>query len=389
MQALAQLAGGGASSAPVVRNTSGPGYVEMGPVVAYPGLDLQAGYNDNLYLRPSNVVGSPITVISPYVRFEMKSGANAYELVYRGDFADYRDSPADNYEHHLLQANARFVFDARNDMRLRAEGRIGSDPRGSTDRAISGAPDQWRQSTLYALYGYGASGAQGRIEVDTRWTALRYTNNRDTTAASDRDTTDLGGTFYWRVAPKTRLLFQARYSNIDYKLPGSLQSSRENYYYAGAQWEATAQTTGYAKFGWMDKRFDDGTGRAESSPSWDLGVRWSPLSYSVVDVTAQRGFVESTGLGDGIVSTRSTIAWTHAWNSRLNHSLYFSNIGDQYFGAGTSRRDQTNTLGLRVDYLFQRWLRLGAEYAYTERDSNDPIYDYRRNLILFTVRGTL
>lgn len=37
----------------------------------------------------------------------------------------------------------------------------------------------------------------------------------------------------------------------------------------------------------------------------------------------------------------------------------------------------------------QRWLRLGAEYLYTVRDSNYIDSDYKRNQLMFFVVGTL
>ena len=57
----------------------------MGPLVAYPGVDLQAGYNDNLHLTNANVISSSLSVISPYVKLEAKVGANVYDIQYRSD----------------------------------------------------------------------------------------------------------------------------------------------------------------------------------------------------------------------------------------------------------------------------------------------------------------
>ena len=350
---------------------------------------MQAGYNDNIYLRPANVVGSAISVISPYVKLELKTGGNVFDLQYRSDFTRYHDAPADSYANHLLQANAQIRFDARNDLRLRAEERAGVDPRGSTDRFIAASPDEWRQTNLFAMYGYGARGNPGRLEFDGSWTSRRYINNRLSTAVADRDTTDLGATFFWRIAPKTRVFIQARHALIDYALDTSTQSSTETRYYVGAQWEATAKTSGYAKVGWMEKRFNSGGSRAESGASWDLGVRWSPLSYSVVDVTAQRTFVESTGVGDAVINSRTTVGWTHAWSSRFNHNLYWWKANDDFVGAGATRQDDTVTMGLRLSYRYQRWLSLGAQFSHTERDSNDALFRYRRNVLMFSVSGTL
>ena len=104
---------------------------------AYPGLDFQVGYNDNLHLTRTNQVSSPITVISPYVKLETRVGGSSFDIQYRGNFASYLDSPADDYSDQMLQANARLRFDVRNDLQLRIEGRSGNDPRGSTDRTFA------------------------------------------------------------------------------------------------------------------------------------------------------------------------------------------------------------------------------------------------------------
>jgi hypothetical protein len=37
----------------------------------------------------------------------------------------------------------------------------------------------------------------------------------------------------------------------------------------------------------------------------------------------------------------------------------------------------------------QRWLTLGAEYTYTNRDSNQDNFDYKKNLLLFSAKVAL
>ena len=147
---MSQATGPAASGSVSTSEGRGPGSIQLGPVAAYPGLDFRAGYNDNLHLTNTNQVSSPNTIISPYVKLETKDGGNVFDVLYRGNFATYQNSRADDYSDELLQANARLRFDVRNDLQLRVEGRTASDPRGSTDRAFSAVPDEWRQTTLYA-----------------------------------------------------------------------------------------------------------------------------------------------------------------------------------------------------------------------------------------------
>ncbi len=369
--------------------TSGPGGIPVGPLTVYPGVDLAHGYNDNLFLRPTATSSSSYTIVSPYVRAEAKTGPHKFDFGLRIDSGRFHSSPADSYTDYALVGTGDMVFSGRAGLKLRAEHKRGHDPRGSTDRGFSAAPDEYDNTGIDGVFRYGAPGARGRIEVDAAAFARRYTNNRDTTAAADRDTAQAGGTFFWRVMPRTELLGQVGHRNIDYKLASSTLDSTETRYLVGVKWEATAATTGTAKFGHQTKKFDSAARQDFSGSSWDVGVRWSPLTYSVFDFVTSKQTGESTGVGDTVVGTNYGVTWSHAWSSRLRTQALASLRNDAFQGAGITRKDDTGSFGLKVAYDFRRWLKLGAEYTHTERDSNDNTFNYKRNLLLFTVGATL
>jgi hypothetical protein len=369
--------------------TAGPGGFPVGPLTVYPGVDLTEGYDDNLFLRPSNQKSSNFTLLNPYVRAEAKSGPNKYDAEFRIFDARYHSSPADSYTDYLLGAGGDWVFSGRAGLNVRASYRQGHDPRGSTDRAVSATPDVYDNSSIQGQFRYGASGARGRIEIDAGADRVHFTNNRTYTEAADHDTGRIGGTFYWRVAPRTELLAQASYAAINYSLATSTQDSTENRYLVGAKWEATAATTGYAKFGYQTKKFDASGHENFSGSSWDVGVRWSPLTYSVFDFVSSKQTAESTGVGDSILGKNYGVTWSHAWSSRLRTQALATFRNDKFIGAGVTRADDTTSFGAKVTYDFRRWLRLGAEFTHTERDSNDNNLDYKRNQLLFTLGATL
>jgi len=291
---------------------------------------------------------------------------------------------------YAITGDAELVFSGRSALRLSAAHRRATEGRGTTDRTVSPAPDEYEDTGMEGLYRYGAPGAQGSIEVEGGALAHRYTNNRAFTSAGDRDTLRLGGTFFWRVMPRTDLLFQAQRGEIDYKLAGSTLDSTERRLLVGAKWEATAATTGTAKFGRMRKDFEAGGRSSVSDSSWDVGVRWSPLTYSVFDFTSSKVTSETTLVGaDTVVSKAYGVLWSHAWSSRVRTQALASLRNDAFVGAGINRNDDTTTFGLKVGYDFRRWLRLGAELTHYERESNLPTLDYKRNLLLFTMGATL
>ena len=366
-----------------------PGGIPVGPLIVYPAVDFAQGYDDNLFLRPSNRRSASFTTVSPQLRAEGKTGPHKFDVGLRIDDSRNHSSPADSYTNYALTGNAELVFSGRESLKLSAVRRHGEDPRGTTDRNVSTEPDQYDVTGIDGVFKYGAAGAQGRIEVDGGAQATRYTNNRSFTNAADRDVLKLGGTFFWRVAPRTELLFQAQRGGVDYKLASSTLDSTDTRYLFGVKWEATAATTGTAKFGRMYKDFDSASRPDFSGSSWDVGVRWSPLTYSVFDFTSAKQTSESTGVGDTIVGKSYGVTWSHAWSSRLRTQALANFRNDTFPGAVVSRSDDTTSFGLKASYDFRRWLRLGAEFTHSERESNDPGLNYKRNLLLFTVGGTL
>jgi polysaccharide biosynthesis protein VpsM len=372
-----------------VAQQDGPAGIAIEPFIVYPGIDFALGRDDNLFSSDINKKSSTLFLTSPWVRVEGKPGPHRFDLIFRSDIGRYKDSSDDNYEDYSLVANGQAVFSARTDLKAHAEYIYGHDPRGSTDRPFATKPDEFVNAGAEATLGFGALGARGRVEASGGIYTRQYQNNSTFTEASDRDTGIFGGTFLWRVAPRSQLLFQAERRHIDYDLPASTLDSDETRYYVGARWDATALTSGTAKFGALRKKFDSDARQDVSTGSWDVGVRWSPLTYSVFDLNTSRQTNESTGVGDTIVSSNYTVTWTHAWSSRVRSQVFGNWRNDDFRGAGVTREDDTGTLGLRLYYQFRRWLRFGTEYTHTDRASTDPAFDYKRNLILFTVGATL
>ena len=393
------LAGFALAQAPAEEDASGtsagPGAVPLGPLVAYPGVEAKYGHNDNLYSSKINTGSSTTTILSPYVSLEAKTGGHTFTGLFRYDHGEFKNSHADDYNDYLLEGRADLVFSGRAGLGLHAARQYGHDPRGSTDRVGGPTPDEWVNQGVEGVFRYGAPGAQGRIEVNSGYFIREYQNNRTTTVNSDRNTTTLGGTFFWRVAPKTELLANAEHRKIDYDnistTTQTSQSSTEDRLYAGAKWEATALTSGTVKFGQIKKNFVDPSRSSFSGSSWDAAVAWKPRTYSTVDLATSRQTNESTGLGDTIVTNIYGVTWTHAWNSRFRSQLLANKRHDNFFGGQppATRIDDTKTYGLSLTYQFRRWVRFGAEYTRTERESNNSTFDYQRNLLLFSVNATL
>jgi hypothetical protein len=375
---------------PATPPTSGAASVQLGdtPFYVLPYVGLAAGYDDNLFLSSRNEKSSSLYVLSPGIKIDARDANKVIQLGYQAQIGRYGQSEDDDYVDQTARAQFDMAFDRRNFLRMGLDHFRNHDPRGSTDRPISGSPDRFKLTNPYASYAFGAPGAAGRVEAYYNYADKKYLNNRETTQFGDRKNEEFGGAFYWRVMPKTYLMAEARETRIGYRSPAVPLDAHERRYYGGVMWEATAATTGTIKVGNLKRRFDSEVGLADfSGTSWEGLVTWAPRTYSKFDFYTARQTNESTGLGDFILSSIAGVAWNHSWSSVLSTGVDYRYQKDEY--QGFDRSDKTNILGLRVGYKFRRWLTLGAEFAHAQRDSNLPLFEYDKNLYLLTATASM
>lgn len=367
-------------------DTTRPGPIQFGssPLSMSPYFGMAVGRDDNLFLSNSNEKASSVLIFSPGFSLDARGSNSVFQMKYQGQIGRYGQSDDDNYVDHTGRATFDLAFDRRSFLRFGLDAIRSHDPRGSTDRPVAGRPDVYRLVTPSVAYAFGAPGAAGRVEVYASNADRRYLNNRLTTEASDREAREVGGAFYWRVAPKTYVLAEARNTDISYRRP-SAANGDEQRYYGGVSWEATAATVGTLKVGRLTRNFD--SGGDEDATSWEGIISWSPRTYSKFDFYTSRQTSESTGLGRYILSSIGGVSWNHAWSSFLSTGVDLRYQKDDY--RGFDRKDEITSAGLRAGYKLRRWLTIGAEYNYTNRDSNSPVFEYDKNLYLLTATATM
>lgn len=377
----------------VAQESSKPSGVPVGPMVAYPEVDLTFKSNDNIYSQPASGTrkSSNITVIAPKIKLEAKDGPHTYDVGYRVEHGSYSGVSSANYTDQALSANANWVFSGRAGLKLGAEYMLGHDDQGAVPGAATHAnPDKYHQTSFNALAGYGAEGAQGRVEVEGGVINKRYDNFKLTAAGlpdntkRDRDDTKLGATFYWRVAPKTQLLFQAVQTKYDYKTSSfgtwTTLDSTDRKYLVGVTWEAAAKTTGIFKVGQTKKDFSDASLRDFSKAGWEGQIKWSPLTYSSFDFSSSKTPGEST-IGNASLDTRHGVNWNHAWNSRVSSVASYNYTDTDYqSNAGVSQSDKINAYSLKVNYQWMRTIKLGAGYERTDKSSTSATSAYKRDI---------
>ena len=364
-----------------------------GAPIVYGGLyiylDARAteGRNDNVLGASNNTISSSLFGLEPEVVAEVKNHGDRYTASYLGSYVRYQNSSSDNFNHHDFRVAGDDIFDSRTRLSWNAGYIVSTDPRGSTDRAISSTPDEWHAPTVAGIFSYGATDAIGRVEADASYLNKTYTNNRATTIGSDVDISTVSARFFYRIAPKTSLLIEAKDIKSAYALENSPNSNSDRRLMVGATWVATAATTGIFKIGYLDKSFDQAGITGYKGIAWEGKVRWLPLTYSTFDATVSKLPSDSTGVGDYVMNNNYDLLWTHRWTSQFSSKVDLGYVKSDYVNG--NRQDNLKNIGLGVSYDMRRWLRLGAEITNTNRSSTVPGNEFSRNVVLFTLQSTL
>ena len=136
------------------------------------------------------------------------------------------------------------------------------------------------------------------------------------------------------------------------------------------------------------KDFNDAERGSSRQVTWEGQIRWSPRTYSHVDINLLKTPAETTGgVGNFVDSTTTGAVWTHEWTSLISTAATATYLTSAY--QGVARTDNTLTYGLKATYRMRRWLSFGADYSNNSRTSSDSNFDYKRNLFMLFVNATL
>jgi len=369
-------------------NAIDPAPILFDPISVIPQMVIDVQHNDNLFLDETSPQSSMIKLLKPSVQLLAERRNSAYRLTYNLEDARYANSSADDYTDHRLIAEAIFEL-SRHRVDVTGMYLKGHEQRGANNSKFGDKPSEYTDKSFGVVYRYGAEGAIANVELTGSYLDHSFDNFKALNESRDRENSRFGATFFYRLAPKTAAIFELRYEDIDYDLVvlGTPDlDSVETKYLVGVKWDATAKTSGTAKFGRMEKEYDSSR-KDQGSMSWEVSAQWAPLTYSIFDVSATQEFEEATGTEDAIDSQVLSLSWGHDWNERFSTNVGLSRMEEEY--SGISRTDETDGFTLSANYDIQRWLGIGLAYTNTDRASDVPGESYDNEQVMLTLSFSL
>lgn len=346
--------------------------------------------HDDNPLRNVNANADSAAKLAPQLQYLTSYSKHRLSVNYQGDYALYNDNDKLNYDNHQLTVLAKLEHSLKlsSEFKLTYQDEIEKpDSNNSTSLFITEFNHSQKKQATAKLY-YGKQSSIGQLVFGLDHHQNRYTNNLQNYRDYDRNR--ISATFYYRIAPKIRLLLQATSANYDYQVRNELasQSSKENFYLAGVQWHITAKTHGTFKLGYQDKKFTQDNYDDISGLSYALDMTWKPNTYSKVKIAASREVKESSQfLSSAFINNVYSIQGEHNITPRTKLTAGYS-FDTADISSTLKRTDKRNNINLAIQHSLLNWLEIKLDYRLVARKSDISAYEFTANIIGLSLTTT-
>ena len=355
-----------------------------------PLIGMQLQYEDNVRRTPEqNKQSDSLLILKSKLPLLWDFGKHKLDLTYKGEYAQYAEQEALDYNDHRL--GSKLLLD--HSLRLNSEFELGYIQEHNTPddnnviANLTAEPNRWQESYAKAGLSYGKASSQGQIITKLEYKQRSYTNNNQ--QYLDANITRLSGAFYYRIAPKTRIPFEASLTSYDYQNTTPLTDPSSNAYklLTGLTWEASAKSTGIFQFGLLEKKYDNSLFKDTSILMLKLDGVWKPNTYTKMVFGAIRDTAESLQVNSkAYIQNHLHTEITHMATPRtalIFAALYTVAKTDDF----AAIKDNRYKFRLETRYSLLRWLNIGAGYKYIERDSDLNNLDFKTNIFMIEAQA--
>ena len=342
-------------------------------------------------LRDSNVennfneAADNLLKFAPHISFSNIIGKHQFSATYAGTFTKYSELSEFDYDEHLATIGIVFDHSTKLSTEFALSYEDAVEQPGSTNGVSANAFNQFNLSQISAAIFYGTRQSIGQFVVELDYNNIDFANTEQ--RFRNAEITNITGSYFYRIAPNTRLLIELVNANFDYSDTESSddQSSQQNTYSTGIEWTSSAQTTSIFRVGYQTRDFDNPAFSNANELAYSLDLIWQPKTYTQVTFGASRAGAESAIRGTAdLIRTTYSIDLQHQLSSLL---VFDSLIG--FTQNDISIRTDTNTnFQLGLTYSVKHWLDVSLSYALENRQSNDSLSEYDSELIQLSFIST-
>jgi hypothetical protein len=342
------------------------------------GLLLNVGLSvksDSNITRTAEETFDKIAIFSPQLQFLSNVGQHKFVFDYQGDFTTYNDNNQYNYNANALSLVTQFEHSYRfsSAFSLGYQDNIEEPGTNIAQNELGNEFNKFTRKSAKIKFSYGTIISNGQLALGLDHNQQRYTNNQQ--GFRDLDQNTLTGAFFYRMAPKIRLLFEASTARFDdvASIITTDRTSDENRFLAGVNWAETAIISGTFKVGYQQKDYADEGFNDIDGLSYFLNMLWQPHRFNKVKIGAKRTTRESAqqDIGGFIITTYS-LGLEHELSSRTQLNVSYEQ-DESGFNNVQNGSDTRKIVTMNITHSLRAWLDIRLDYRHLARSSNNEI----------------
>lgn len=362
--------------------------VHVGSFFIFPTLGNSLSYTDNVFWSHSEAKSDFLYNLTPRLNINSDWNRHAVRLSAGGDLGYYFEETTENYQDAFASAAGRLDITSGTVLNGSVGVQREHESRGDPNNAGGLEP------TIFNTYVAAMQGSH-------RFNRLTLSLGGDVRRIDYDDTEGAGGTsidgddrdrVIYRPGVQAAYEFSPGYSafvrtEADIRRydqttdnAGFQRDSQGYDVVGGAAVDLTGLLFGDFFAGIRQRYFEDSRFETITGPVVGSKLTWVPTGLTTVTMQIDSQIIESTGANtSGYNSTGIGVGVDH---ELLRNLILYGGVGFRYDDfEGIDRTDKFITGTVGADYLWNRYLSLGARYTYSGRDSDAPGSDYSRNLI--------
>jgi hypothetical protein len=377
--------------------------VLVGPLRLHPHMGVAQMYTDNVFRTNSNRVSDFLTTLAPGIQARLPfAGFHTFLIDYRTNLQSYSRTSSNDVQDQTASGGFQFNFPGGLKINLQGEHKLGHDPRGS---AVDDVNTQKLGVNKWTANGFNGQaeyfGAQSSVRLNLQTIRWDYLNN-GLGPSRNRLINNAVLTFTRNVTAKTSLQ-----ANV-----GALQSiydqnkNLDNVIYTisgGGTWNVTDLTSADILVGYQNVQFTRAQVNQPSPLSqfsrdkdrysnfYFMGrLNWqaTPLlrialqPYRTIQQTVTNGSLFYTATGVNLTATHEL---TDSTTLDLNLGLEQDKFQSSSSG-GSNRTDLLKNVAVGVTYRAIKWVGLGAQYIFEDRNSDQTPFTYQASTVMLSAQ---
>jgi hypothetical protein len=355
-------------------------------------IDSRLSYDDNI-LRTSDEFKQSDTslVVAPELTIAGILGKQRFSATYNGEYAKYADNSDVDYTDHDIRLRADFDHSNRLTSRFDVQYQDKHEDLGDLNSIFNNLTEfnHFTDKRFTGRLIYGRQDSFGQLVLRLGRNNRDYDNNNQEFRSNERDLASLA--FYYRIAPRTRLLAEAVFEDYSYNPDAGFIDLDNKYkrYQIGVEWALTNQLEGTVKVGYQDRNYSLNSLRDINGLAYEGSIDYTPNTFTKINLTARRESIDSSlETAGGFLRTSYGLGLEHGLSERTTLEAELGHAKDELVFSA-NRQDKRYHAKLGLQYSLLSWVDAGLNYTYAERSSTFDAADFKSNSINLTVKVAL